>query len=67
MKGKHELIFLFQEIAQRELAGYLKHEGKLSFVLIRNAGHSVPVDQPQWALRMVEGFITGTLSTTDVA
>lgn len=61
------LWFYNEEIAQRELAGYLKHEGKLSFVLIRNAGHSVPVDQPQWALRMVEGFITGTLSTTDVA
>ncbi|XP_059087437.1 venom serine carboxypeptidase-like [Tigriopus californicus] len=61
------LWFYNEEIAQRELAGYLKHYGNLSFVLIRNAGHSVPVDQPQWALRMVEGFITGALSTTDIA
>ena len=33
----------------------------LKLVLILNAGHSAPMDQPQWTLRMVEAFINDQL------
>ena len=46
---------------QQELSGYVKGDGNLKLMLIGNAGHSVPVDQPQWMLRIVEAFINGTL------
>ena len=35
----------------QELAGFVKKGGNLRLVLMRNAGHSVPINQPQWALR----------------
>ena len=34
-----------------ELAGFVKRGGNLRLVLVRNAGHSVPINQPLWALR----------------
>lgn len=39
-----------------ELAGYVKHAGNLTEVLVRNAGHMVPGDQPQWALDLITRF-----------
>ncbi|KPI98941.1 Venom serine carboxypeptidase [Papilio xuthus] len=36
-----------------ELAGYVKQAGKLVEILVRNAGHMVPGDQPKWALDMI--------------
>lgn len=38
------------------LAGYVKHAGNLTEVLVRNAGHMVPFDQPQWALDLITRF-----------
>lgn len=35
------------------VAGYVKHAGNLTEVLVRNAGHMVPADQPKWALDML--------------
>lgn len=46
---------------QNELAGYVKGDGNLKFMLVRNAGHSVPMDQPQWMLRIVDSFIKDEL------
>ena len=43
------------------MSGYVKGDGNFKLMLIRNAGHSAPMDQPQWTLRMVEAFINGTL------
>lgn len=46
-----------------QVAGYVKHAGNLTEVLVRNAGHMVPADQPKWALDMLlrltmkKGFI----------
>lgn len=51
----------FQETTKKELAGYVKGKGNLKVVLVHNAGHSVPMDQPQWALRMVDAFIRNDL------
>lgn len=47
-----------------EVAGYVKHAGNLTDVLVRNAGHMVPCDQPKWALDLIlrltsnKGFAT---------
>lgn len=40
-----------------EIAGYVKTAGNLTEVLVRNAGHMVPHDQPKWALDMLVKFI----------
>ncbi|XP_037039036.1 venom serine carboxypeptidase-like isoform X2 [Bradysia coprophila] len=42
-----------------EIAGYVKHAGNLTEVLVRNAGHSAPVDQPKWILDMLLRLTTG--------
>ncbi|XP_031635907.1 venom serine carboxypeptidase-like [Contarinia nasturtii] len=39
-----------------ELAGYVKHAGNLTEVLVRNAGHMAPGDQPKWVLDMLLRF-----------
>ncbi|XP_075232370.1 venom serine carboxypeptidase-like [Lycorma delicatula] len=40
-----------------DIAGYVKEAGKLSDVLVRNAGHMVPTDQPKWAFELFNKFI----------
>jgi vitellogenic carboxypeptidase-like protein len=40
----------------KELAGYVKTAGKLTEVLVRNAGHMVPGDQPKWAYDLIHRF-----------
>ena len=37
----------------KEIAGYVKEAGNLVEVLVRNAGHMVPHDQPKFALDMM--------------
>ncbi|BES88500.1 Carboxypeptidase [Nesidiocoris tenuis] len=39
-----------------ELAGYAKNAGNFTEILVRNAGHMVPTDQPLWALDMITKF-----------
>ncbi|CAG9865147.1 unnamed protein product [Phyllotreta striolata] len=39
-----------------DLAGYVKQAGNLTEVLVRDAGHMVPADQPQWALDLILRF-----------
>ncbi|KAF5279196.1 hypothetical protein FQR65_LT03443 [Abscondita terminalis] len=41
----------------QELAGYIKKGGNLVEVLIRNAGHMAPTDQPLWTLKLITNFI----------
>ena len=41
------------------LAGYTKTVDNLTEVLVRNAGHMVPSDQPQWALDLITRFTHG--------
>ena len=36
-----------------ELAGFIKRGGNLRLVLVRNAGPSVPTNQPLWTLRSI--------------
>ena len=67
MHHSHVLLFIFNlatflasrrgwwvrnsDTNTQELAGFVKRGGNLRLVLLRNAGHSVPINQPQWALR----------------
>ncbi|XP_014486300.1 PREDICTED: venom serine carboxypeptidase [Dinoponera quadriceps] len=39
-----------------KLAGYTKSVDNLTEVLVRNAGHMVPMDQPKWALDLITRF-----------
>lgn len=39
-----------------EVAGYVKQANKLIEILVRNAGHMVPGDQPKWALDLITRF-----------
>lgn len=39
-----------------EIAGYVKQAGKLVEIMVRNAGHMVPGDQPKWALDLITHF-----------
>uniref|UniRef100_A0A6P7H2Q0 Carboxypeptidase n=1 Tax=Diabrotica virgifera virgifera TaxID=50390 RepID=A0A6P7H2Q0_DIAVI len=39
-----------------DLAGYVKQAGNLTEVLVRDAGHMVPADQPQWAFDLINRF-----------
>lgn len=41
-----------------DIAGYVKHAGNLTEVLVRNAGHMVPGDQPKWALDLISRFVS---------
>ncbi|VVC91931.1 unnamed protein product [Leptidea sinapis] len=44
-----------------EIAGYYKKAGNLTEVLVRNAGHMVPHDQPKWAMDLMTMFIENKL------
>lgn len=39
-----------------EVAGYVKQAGRLVEIMVRNAGHMVPLDQPKWALDLITRF-----------
>lgn len=40
-----------------DIAGYWKKAGNLTEVLVRNAGHMVPHDQPKWAFNLITQFV----------
>lgn len=42
-----------------EIAGYERSAGNLDFKVVRNAGHMVPYDQPEWAFDLISS-LTGT-------
>ncbi|ERL86633.1 venom serine carboxypeptidase [Dendroctonus ponderosae] len=46
----------FQWRVGADLAGYVKQAGNLTEVLVRNAGHMVPADQPKWAWDLMSRF-----------
>lgn len=41
---------------ETEIAGYVKVAGNLKEVMVRNAGHMVPADQPKWAYDLILRF-----------
>ncbi|KAJ4847661.1 Serine carboxypeptidase-like 48 [Turnera subulata] len=44
-------------------AGQLKSHGPLAFLKVHNAGHMVPMDQPNAALQMIKSWMGGKLTT----
>ena len=42
-----------------DVAGYSTTFGPLTVLLVRNAGHMVPLDQPIWGLDLINRFTTG--------
>ncbi|KAF6216152.1 hypothetical protein GE061_000491 [Apolygus lucorum] len=46
-----------QWIVGGELAGFFRSGGNLTLVLVRNSGHMVPLDQPEWAFDLVTKFV----------
>lgn len=46
----------YQWMVGSELAGYAKTAGFLTEVIVRNAGHMVPTDQPLWAYDLINRF-----------
>lgn len=53
---KYKTVGRKQWWVQDELAGYTKSVDNLTEVLVRNAGHMVPYDQPRWALDLITRF-----------
>ncbi|KAG8242123.1 hypothetical protein J6590_072257 [Homalodisca vitripennis] len=49
-----------QWCVSQELAGYYKGVHNLYDVLVRDAGHMVPADQPLWAYTLVNSVTSGT-------
>ncbi|GKA58472.1 serine carboxypeptidase-like protein [Tanacetum coccineum] len=49
-------------IIEGKEAGILKNHGPLTFLKVRNAGHLVPMDQPDAALKMLELWTSGKLN-----
>lgn len=43
------------------LAGYVKKAGNLTEVMVRNAGHLVPEDQPEWSYDLISKFVENRL------
>lgn len=50
-----------QWYVENELAGYIRKAANLTEVLVRNAGHLVPSDQPKWAFDLISKFVSNTL------
>uniref|UniRef100_A0A8D9E8A7 Carboxypeptidase n=1 Tax=Cacopsylla melanoneura TaxID=428564 RepID=A0A8D9E8A7_9HEMI len=46
---------------KKEIAGYVRKVENLYEVLVRNAGHLVPIDQPEWAFDLITRFTSGEL------
>lgn len=40
-----------------EIAGYVKTAGNLTQIMVRNSGHMVPKDQPEWGLDMLARIV----------
>ncbi|XP_050518286.1 venom serine carboxypeptidase-like [Diabrotica virgifera virgifera] len=54
--AKAERIVWHDENDPDVVAGYAKTAGNLTEILVRNAGHLVPTDQPEWALQLINKF-----------
>ncbi|KAF7288076.1 hypothetical protein GWI33_000129 [Rhynchophorus ferrugineus] len=48
-------------IINQEISGYIRSGGNLTEVLVRNAGHMVPLDQPKWCYNLISNFIRQSL------
>ena len=56
LQGRHSIA---------PVAGYVKHHGPLTLVIVREAGHMVPHDQPLAARHMMEKWVQTALGGPD--
>jgi len=57
LNGKNLQVWFFK----RQLVGSIKSQGLLIFLAVDNAGHLVPMDQPEIALHMIRSCEEGIL------
>lgn len=50
--------YLTNGSGKNKKAGQYKHAGKLWFVTVDDAGHAVPADQPEGALKIINKWIS---------
>lgn len=56
-KAKRQIFWVYNEDTDRgEVAGYLHEGGGLTYLVVRNAGHMVPISQPRWARQIAFEF-----------
>ena len=58
-KFRNVITFIEFRHVVDQLAGYSKAVQNFTHVLVRNAGHMVPYDQPKWAFDMISRWISG--------
>ena len=46
---------------ETDVVGYLTKAENLNLLLVRNAGHMVPMSQPPYAQQMIEDFTSGAM------
>jgi len=52
---------ILRDLKRGDVSGYVKSHENLFYVVIRNAGHHAPADQPRWSREIIERFVAGTL------
>ncbi|CAG7816568.1 unnamed protein product [Allacma fusca] len=59
--GRDELLDADRKIWRvgKDVAGYVKKAGTLTYIMVRNAGRYLMMDQPVWGLEMLETFTSG--------
>jgi len=50
----------YTDVGDGEVAGYVKHAGNLTQVVVRGAGHILPHDQPKRGLDLISRFVDST-------
>lgn len=54
--NKHFYFFSERYMTCGVLLGYVNEGGGLTYAIVRNAGHMVPISQPLWAWKLVTQF-----------
>ena len=53
---------VYQHRETGKTVGYLTQADNLNVLVVRNAGHMVPLSQPVYAQQMIEEFTDGSMS-----
>jgi len=61
-KYKNTERTVYEHRASGDVVGYLTQADNLNVLVVRNAGHMVPLSQPVYAQQMIEEFTEGTMS-----
>ena len=53
---------VYEHRASGDVVGYLTQADNLNVLVVRNAGHMVPLSQPVYAQQMIEEFTDGSIT-----